>query len=45
MNKPDDGSTDLTLIDMKRMVNIVERNILHVFCPVKTAKRMVHLIH
>jgi hypothetical protein len=45
MNKPDDSSTVLTLIDVKRMVNVVERNILQVFCPVKTTKRMVHLIH
>jgi hypothetical protein len=45
MNKPDNSSIVLTLIDMKRRFDIVERNIFHVFFPVKTTKRMVRLIH
>jgi hypothetical protein len=42
MNKPEDSSIVLTLIDMKRMVNIVGRNFHHVYFPVKTMKRMVY---
>jgi len=45
MNKPDNSYVVLIVIDMKRVVNTVERNILHAFFPVKTTKRMVHLIH
>jgi hypothetical protein len=38
MNKPEDSFIVLTLIDMKRMVNIVERNIHPVYFPVEKMK-------
>ena len=43
MNKQEDSSVVLTLINTKRMVNIVEWNFYHVYFPVKTKKKMVHL--